>query len=207
MVPSNSIVPILPAFSTGGHGVALSAAQETEAFAASRETSDDGLAAVVLGPLRRRAPAERVDEITFPASANGQRILLRGWLVQFGGSKVTVCQAKYQITAEDNGVAVVACEARREYIHDWVDFTTNPMRYLHTHIEKLQSAISSWSKRWYKDNKQAQADRGAYLARFRQTAMRCVDKCVDAVRKSRPVPCAKKCRCGCHRLFRQAAKN
>ena len=101
----------------------------------------------MLGPLRPRAPAERVDEITFPASANGQRILLRGWLVQFGGSKVTVCQAKYQITAEDNGVAVVACEARREYIHDWVDFTTNPMRYLHAHIEKLQSSISSWSKR------------------------------------------------------------
>ena len=153
---SQQCVPILPALSTGGHGVALSTVQETEAFAASGGTSDDGLAAVVLGPLRPRAPAERVDEITFPASANGQRILLRGWLVQFGGSKVTVCQAKYQITAEDNGVAVVACEARREYIHDWVDFTTNPTRYLHAHIEKLQSSISSWSKRWYKDNKQVQ---------------------------------------------------
>ena len=63
-------------------------------------------------------------------------------------------QAKHQTTAEDNGVAVISCEARREYIDDWEIVLNNPVRYIHDHIHHMQGVISSWSKRWYKDNKQ-----------------------------------------------------
>ena len=147
-------VPVLAALCAGGHGIALSSMQETEAFAASGGTSDDGLAAVVLSPVRPSVTQHKVEQVTFPATANDQRILLRGWLVQFGGSKISVGQAKHQVTAEDQGVVVIACEARREYISDWEEFAGNCMRYIHSNVEGLQGAISSWSKRWYKDNKQ-----------------------------------------------------
>ena len=132
----------------------FSSLPEVEAFAASGGSSDDGLAAVLLSPNRPKVPDNRLGDITFPANASGQRILLRGWLVQFGAVKISVSQAKHQITAEDNGVAVISCEARREYIDDWEIVLNNPVRYIHDHIHHMQGVISSWSKRWYKDNKQ-----------------------------------------------------
>ena len=154
---SHAPVPIISALRTGGHGVTFSSLQEVEAFASLGGSSDDGLASVVLSPIRPKVPSDRVSEVTFPASASNQRILLRGWLVQFGNTKIGVSQAKHQITAEDNQVAIISCELRKEYIDDWSVVVNNPMRYIHNHIDNLQGVISSWSKRWYSGNKQVQA--------------------------------------------------
>ncbi|CAE7352301.1 unnamed protein product, partial [Symbiodinium microadriaticum] len=95
--------------------------------------------------------------VTFSSLQEVEAFASLGWLVQFGNTKIGVSQAKHQITAEDNQVAIISCELRKEYIDDWSVVVNNPMRYIHNHIDNLQGVISSWSKRWYSGNKQVQA--------------------------------------------------
>ena len=153
-------VPILGSLASGARGVTLCPNDEIESFATLAGGSEDELAAVTIGPCKPRITDAAVTSITFPALSVGQKVLLKGWLVQFGTGKVSLNLVKHQLSISDNAVEVITVEIKKEYSQsqDWQAVQESPLRFVFSHIEDFGPyAIATWSKKWFCNGKPADA--------------------------------------------------
>ena len=153
-------VPILGSLASGARGVTLCPNDEIESFATLAGGSEDELAAVTIGPCKPRITDAAVTSITFPALSVGQKVLLKGWLVQFGTGKVSLNLVKHQLSISDNAVEVITVEIKKEYSQsqDWQAVQESPLRFVFSHIEDFGPyTIATWSKKWFCNGKPADA--------------------------------------------------
>ena len=153
-------VPILSSLASGARGVTLCPNDEIESFVTLAGGSEDELAAVTIGPCKPRIADEVVTSITFPALSVGQKVLLKGWLVQLGNKKVSLNLVKHQLSISDNAVEVITVEIKKEYSQsqDWQAVQESPLRFVFAHIEDFEPhTIATWSKKWFCNGKPADA--------------------------------------------------
>ena len=148
-------VNLLQHVSAQSTGVALLDAGEVETIAASeRLLSDDPLAGIVVGVHKPLVGKLQCDAITFPAMHGEQKVLLRGFLVNFGSRSVKPQSAKHSIDLQIQDVSVVAIEIRREFTGQWEQICLNPLKHAFNAIDGLQKAtISTWAKRYFAGRK------------------------------------------------------
>ena len=156
-------LPLLQILEAGACGVAIVTLKDAETYAAaSILLSDEELAGVVAGATQPVTGQLRCEEIAFPAISAGTKILLRGYLVQFGAKHAKAKPLQHRIQVEMPETTTVAVEIRKEFLNsdDWDRACQNPLRYATTAISGLQAAmVSSWAKKFFEERRPADPSR------------------------------------------------
>ena len=123
-------VQLLQHVSAQSTQVALLDVAEAETIASTDTLlSDDPLAAVVVGVQRPDVGKLPCSEVTFPAMHGDQKVLLRGFLVNYGARLVKPQAARHSIDMQVQDVSVLAVEIRREFASQWDVICSNPLKF------------------------------------------------------------------------------
>ena len=149
--PEGNELPILRHISADACGVALLEVDELESLAlVDVLLSAEVLAAIVIGATAPAVGAWKAEPITFPAVHADGKVLLRGYLVNFGRKHAVVSSAQKCINMEFQEVAVLTIELRQEYVSDWAQALRNPLKYSFSLVDGLQqSLVANWSRRFF----------------------------------------------------------
>ena len=84
-----------------GKGVALSSTEKVQTFAtANYLLSEEELGAVVVAPQQPKTGSLECREISFPATHGEDKVLLEGFLIEFGQKRVRTKEAVHRIDLE-----------------------------------------------------------------------------------------------------------
>ncbi|CAE7685124.1 petJ, partial [Symbiodinium sp. CCMP2456] len=153
-------LPILPHLVAEGKGVALLNVEETQTHASANYLlSEEELAAVVVSPTPPATGQMPCRPISFAAMHGDQKVLLRGYVVDFGQKQAKLKEAIHRVTVELENMATIAMEVRREYQASWDAVTRNPLRYAWSMVDGLQAATATtWSRKYFAGRKEAAAE-------------------------------------------------
>ena len=144
-------LPVLQHISAEAKGVAILNEKDAETLAKSdAPLSEDELAGIVIGLQQPVVGARRCSQITLPAMHYDSKILIRGFLIDFGGRETFAKQVQHNIEIDAKETAVMAIELRREFASDWDAISSNPLKAAFGAIDGLQKAIvTTWARRFY----------------------------------------------------------
>ena len=150
-------LPILQHLTAEAKGVAMVDQEEIESMAAVESLlSEDELGAVMVGTVQPAVGSLSCRQITFPALTENNKVLLRGFLIDFGSRQVVVAAPKHSINIQVNDVAILSVELRKEYVQDWTQAAKNPMKYVWAAIDGLQKAtVASWSRKFFQGRRES----------------------------------------------------
>ena len=153
-------LPILQHLIAEGKGVALLNVEETQIHASANYLlSEEELAAIVVSPTPPSTGQMPCRPISFAAKHGEQKVLLRGYIVDFGQKPAKLKEAVHRVSVELEEMATIAVEVRREYQSSWENVTKNPLRYVWSVIDGLQPATATtWSRKYFNGRKEATAD-------------------------------------------------
>ena len=148
---SDHPLPILPHLVAEGKGVALLSTEETRIHAeANYLLSEEELAAVVVSPSPPSTGQMPCKPISFTAMHGDQKVLLRGYIVDFGQKPARMKESAHRVTVELEDMVTIALEIRREYQTAWEPITQNPLRFAWATIDGLQQATATtWSRKYF----------------------------------------------------------
>ena len=149
-------LPVLEHLTTDVEGVSLLEEEEVQSLAGPGILLSAGcLAAIVITAQCPRVGTLVTKAITFPAVHEDNKVLLRGFAVNFGQQPVCVANAKHCIDLDVADVSVVTLELRKECLMDWHTACKNPLKYSYTVVEGLQrAAVSTWSRKFFSGRKE-----------------------------------------------------
>ena len=152
-------LPLLQILEAGACGVAVVTLKDAETYAAASVLlSDEELAGVVAGSVHPSTGQLRCEEIAFMAISMGAKVLLKGYLVQFGAKHAKAKPLQHRIKVDLPATTTVAVEIRKEFLgpDDWDKVCHNPLRYATAAIAGLQVAmVSSWAKKFFEERRPA----------------------------------------------------
>ena len=147
---------VLSELTHGSRGICLMNAQKAEALASigTALSSDECSAIVVSTQEPRVAPFEAL-AISFVAiHNNSDKVLLKGYLINYGEKKVTVRKHAHVIDVAEQRACVISIEIVRDYISDWPQVANNPLRYAWQQIEFLQkNLLTTWTRKYWNNKK------------------------------------------------------
>ena len=157
---SDHPLPILPHLVAEGKGVALLSTEETRIHAeANYLLSEEELAAVVVSPSPPSTGQMPCKPISFTAMHGDQKVLLRGYIVDFGQKPARMKESAHRVTVELEDMVTIALEIRREYQTAWEPITKNPLRFAWATIDGLQQATATTrSRKYFSGRKDASPD-------------------------------------------------
>ena len=143
-----------------GKGVALSSTEEVQTFAtANYLLSEEELGAVVVAPQQPKTGSLECREISFPAMHGEDKVLLKGFLIDFGQKRVRTKEAVHRVDLEPQNTTTMAIEVRREYQQNWDNVAKNPMRFVWSCIDGLQrNVVSTWSRKFFSGRRESKPD-------------------------------------------------
>ena len=143
-----------------GKGVALSSTEEAQTFAtANYLLSEEELGAVVVAPQQPKTGSLECREISFPAMHGEDKVLLKGFLIDFGQKRVRTKEAVHRVDLEPQNTTTMAIEVRREYQQNWDNVAKNPMRFVWSCIDGLQrNVVSTWSRKFFSGRRESKPD-------------------------------------------------
>ena len=155
-------LPIIQHLEATARGVVMSTFKDAESYAAAGVLlSDDELAAVVAGINQPATGKLECQSITFPALSAGNKVLLRGFLIQFRGKKVVTKTLEHSIQVETRATATLAVEVWSEFLgaDEWKKVLQNPMCHITGVVTGLQTMmVSTWAKKFFADKRQVAAE-------------------------------------------------
>ena len=145
-------LPLIEKLSVGGKGAALVSVLDTEVFARIHGvSSEDEMVAIVIATETPQVGQLICEALTFPAWHKKSKVLVRGFIVQFGKALAKTKPIMQHFSLAADNQTVVSVELRREYCKIWENVSNNPLRHVLDSISGLQGAMKgSWSRRFFR---------------------------------------------------------
>ena len=127
----------------------------------------------------------RCSQITLPAMHQDSKILIRGFLINYGEREAFVKQIQHTVDINAKDTAVLAVEIRREFVGEWEAVSKNPLRYAFTAIDGLQAAtVTTWARRFYEGRQSSKPESASTWHTFAKVVGSAMDNILPQSGKS-----------------------
>ena len=142
----------------GSQGICLMSAQKAETLASvGTAMSAYECAAIVVATHEPKVSPFTSLDVSFVAIHNGcDKVLLRGYLINYGERKVSVRRHAHVIDVAEQQACVISIEIVRDYTDDWSQVPSNPLRFAWQQIDFLQkNLLTTWTRKFWSNKKPA----------------------------------------------------